>query len=983
MALMAADGSASSAQGASAQPAGSEAPLMARWAVGAASGTGTAALSTLAMDKAGNVYATGVLQGEVAFGKGVSLKGPGDTWNAILVKYSPAGQALWARSITGGTGLSVYSSVAVDTTGNAYAVGFISTGKWSLGADVQATGVFSGNGGANMIVAKYDPRGKPLWARTLPKAQGDSDLSSVAVDRTGCVYAAGSIGMTAAGPLEISNKASSFTAYPAVRPEYRSGLLLKYDPSGTVLWVRGTKSHSDFRHVSIDPEGNVVTVGDAWGTGYDFGNGVSVKAASLLLLAKYDPSGKALLARSTVASTGDMMLSQVFSDGTGATYAVFDFQFGKSSEHFINFGGGVSVNASPGGGNAALVKYDAAGKPAWAVMIADRPLTRHALAADAATVYVSGEVAAGPLEESIGFGNGVVGRAVGTWGTVGFLTGFDASSGRARWVVAPLAQGDGMASLDCLLPVAKTGLLVSGRLRGEAPADFGAGVTARNPSTSEGPALVMYDAAAAVGPASDTTGQAFVGTAASDAAGASAESWRTGGFDPAAGLGADTPIIHGAAGSPLAARWARCFNKGADGSTLTAAASDPAGNVLAVGMVYGGRAYDLGDGVTIPPAPVDSILLAKYSADGKALWARTVSKAAATSRFDGVAVDESGTVYAVGTVETGRLELGPGVSVDVKAYKARILASYDPAGRVKWARSFETDGQHSGLTVVAARAGALYVTASGSLMRLDDSGKSLWTAAARLERGACDFTSLIIDGAGNACVMGSIPRAVRVDFGNNVSASVSGYSCGEVIVKYDASGTAQWATAFSCEYPLMHLTGVDADGNIYAAGYVKGMHPYDFGRGVAVGGTTETNARQVLVVVKYDPSGTPLWERNLESASGLFDYRAAALSGPHLYVAGAVFTREGEIGYATGDQLVELVASYDLSGRLEWVAMPPWESGRERIAFLAPTGSGGLLMIAALGPFGGMDLGDGVIADGMDEIALIRFDARGLPAGAD
>jgi hypothetical protein len=63
--------------------------------------------------------------------------------------------------------------------------------------------------------------------------------------------------------------------------------------------------------------------------------------------------------------------------------------------------------------------------------------------------------------------------------------------------------------------------------------------------------------------------------------------------------------------------------------------------------------------------------------------------------------------------------------------------------------------------------------------------------------------------------------------------------------------------------------------------------------------------------------------------------------------------------------------------------MPPWESGREKIASLTPDGGGGLLMLAALGPFGGMDLGSGVVAEGIDQIAVIRFDVRGLPAGAN
>jgi hypothetical protein len=110
--------------------------------------------------------------------------------------------------------------------------------------------------------------------------------------------------------------------------------------------------------------------------------------------------------------------------------------------------------------------------------------------------------------------------------------------------------------------------------------------------------------------------------------------------------------------------------------------------------------------------------------------------------------------------------------------------------------------------------------------------------------------------------------------------------------------------------------GSDREGNVYLAGYMKGMNPFDFGNGVSVGGATNTNARQVLVVVKYNAKGTAQWERNLESASGLFNYRAATMDSHHICIAGTVFEREDDIGYEKGNALVDFLAAYDFSGKL-------------------------------------------------------------------
>jgi hypothetical protein len=78
------------------------------------------------------------------------------------------------------------------------------------------------------------------------------------------------------------------------------------------------------------------------------------------------------------------------------------------------------------------------------------------------------------------------------------------------------------------------------------------------------------------------------------------------------------------------------------------------------------------------------------------------------------------------------------------------------------------------------------------------------------------------------------------DFGNGVTAT--GIDIGNnciILVKYNNSGTAQWAKSLKGESMDSSFTGVSAtsDGSVYALGYIKGTGTYDFGNSVTATGT--------------------------------------------------------------------------------------------------------------------------------------------------
>ncbi|HNZ28040.1 MAG TPA: hypothetical protein PKK13_12520, partial [Spirochaetota bacterium] len=128
------------------------------WAKSVTAENGYSKFYSVAVDSSGNVYAAGYQEGtgSYTYGEGVSVAGSyADGSNVVLVKYDSSGNALWAKSVTAGTDVSSFSSVAVDSSGNVYAAGYqYGTGSYTYGEGVSVAG--SSSSYANVVLVKYD-----------------------------------------------------------------------------------------------------------------------------------------------------------------------------------------------------------------------------------------------------------------------------------------------------------------------------------------------------------------------------------------------------------------------------------------------------------------------------------------------------------------------------------------------------------------------------------------------------------------------------------------------------------------------------------------------------------------------------------------------------------------------------------------------------------------------------------------------------------
>jgi hypothetical protein len=159
--------------------------------------------NSLAFDRAGNVVMVGELSGVANYGN-TQLVGPGNG-RMFAVKYTPAGNVLWAKTY-GTSQLANYGSssandVAIDEFDNLYLCGSFSA--------IQQFGTVSLpslNYNSDALLLKLDPLGEPLWA-SAGNLSGASPLGVSAF--TSISYRAGKIkvgGYSEMTPLQYDSK---------------------------------------------------------------------------------------------------------------------------------------------------------------------------------------------------------------------------------------------------------------------------------------------------------------------------------------------------------------------------------------------------------------------------------------------------------------------------------------------------------------------------------------------------------------------------------------------------------------------------------------------------------------------------------------------------------------------------------------------------------------------------------------------------------
>jgi hypothetical protein len=334
---------------------------------------------------------------------------------------------------------------------------------------------------------------------------------------------------------------------------------------------------------------------------------------------------------------------------------------------------------------------------------------------------------------------------------------------------------------------------------------------------------------------------------------------------------------------------------------------------------------------------------------------------------EGVAVDEAGNVYVVGSTFgafPGYTNAGTGEeSTDV------FLRKFDPVGAPLWTRQFGTDSYDHGHGVAVDSQGGVYVvgTVSGGLpgqfhqgvmdgfiRKYDANGSVVWTHqfGTWTDDHAYEVT---VDRSGNVYMTGSAGDAFPAQIGTG---GPDAY-----LRKYNTAGVELWTRQFGTNAgDSSNGVWVDADGDVYVAGDTSGAFPGFTPIGAA--GSRDGFVR------KYDPMGALLWTSQFgTSGSDSVTHVAVDASG-NAYVVG--MTGGAFLGYTAGGGLDAFIHSVDQAGVPRWTRQFG-TPGLDSFTGVFPDSSGNVYVAGAVGgSFAGQSaFGD---VDGL----VARYDQSGV-----
>jgi hypothetical protein len=329
----------------------------------------------------------------------------------------------------------------------------------------------------------------------------------------------------------------------------------------------------------------------------------------------------------------------------------------------------------------------------------------------------------------------------------------------------------------------------------------------------------------------------------------------------------------------------------------SALAYDPTGNLFAAGM-FDGASLTLGMPLAhVGVADSDNAFVVKYDAAGAYLWGQAFG-GTQDVRLNAGGTDAAGNAYFTGavagtaTIGITTLTIASDATDPAVHYPDLLVLSLDPAGTVRWVKTFGSLFADRGLRIAVDPGGATYVAGVSSdpidfgtgllgdtnswwsfFLKLDSTGKVVW--AQPVTHWDSDVTpdyieyfeiAIALDGKGRAIIGGNFKD--QVFLGNDLVVPVGGTDA--FVASLDAeSGNVIWQQTFHQPAAdpapdgsqwITALTTDPCTGDIYAAG--EFTYGIDFGSQGGVKVSTGPATSPDMFLVKLAASnGAPLWFR--------------------------------------------------------------------------------------------------------------------------
>jgi gliding motility-associated-like protein len=322
------------------------------------SASGSQIGEAIAIDGSGNSYTCGYFSNTVDFNPGAGVFNlTAQSGDVFLVKLDAIGEFVWAKKM-GGAGIDQGLAIQIDSNGNLYLAGtFGGTADFDPGAGIfNLTSV----GSRDIFIAKLDNDGNFVWAKSI-SGSNSKDLTGIALDATGNIYATGYFNATA----DFDPGASIANLTSAGSGDI---FLLKLDNDGNFVWAKqiGSTGLDVSEGVIVSASGYPHLTGYFEGTvDFDSGPGTAILTSQGdidIFITKFDDAGNLLWAES-IGSASQEYGFALTTDADESIYITGSF----SSETDFDPGAGV-YNLALGSQdeNAFILKLLSDGSFSWA-----------------------------------------------------------------------------------------------------------------------------------------------------------------------------------------------------------------------------------------------------------------------------------------------------------------------------------------------------------------------------------------------------------------------------------------------------------------------------------------------------------------------------------------------------------------------------------------------------------------------------------------
>jgi len=313
------------------------------------------------------------------------------------------------------------------------------------------------------------------------------------------------------------------------------------------------------------------------------------------------------------------------------------------------------------------------------------------------------------------------------------------------------------------------------------------------------------------------------------------------------------------------------------------------------------------------------VFIVKYNSDGIPQWLRRIG-GSRTDRLVDMIFDSSYNIYITGTTGSSSLDIfnsdgssfaqitNPGDN----NFQYTFIVKYNSSGTPQWVTKIGISSYDSAVNIVSDFSENIYVSGNYSsnpltiynidgtvfttlinsgptdifIVKYNSDGTPLW--ARRIGgTGSDDTTYAVVDTSANIYISGNYSSNPLTIYNADETAFTTLTNSGSTdifIMKYDSSGTPQWAR--NCHKGNIAKIVLDTSANIITYGYYQ-SNPLTIYNADGTSFTTLTNSgSNDIFIIKYDSSGAPLWARKISGNSNESQSDILVDSSENIYVSG-------------------------------------------------------------------------------------------------